>query len=118
MVCRRGAKQCGDHASDPGLITRAKAGASPSDWLACRVASQSEALIVSAGLLVAFSCGPRPRHCVGDSAVADVAVLRLVGRADAVQESGQRGRLEGAPSAFGELVDQGAEPVHPKVRCT
>ena len=42
----------------------------------------------------------------GDSAVAGVAVLRLVGRANEVQESGQRRRFGRGPVAFGELVDQ------------
>ncbi|WP_030719286.1 hypothetical protein [Streptomyces sp. NRRL F-2580] len=41
--------------------------------------------------------------------MAGVAVLRLVGRSDAVQESGERWRLERGPAAFGELVDQGTE---------
>lgn len=52
----------------------------------------------------------RPHHRVGDPAVAGVTVFGTVGRADAVQEGRQCGRLEGRPFAFGEFVDQCAEP--------
>ncbi|MEU9797092.1 hypothetical protein AB0E27_42235 [Streptomyces sparsogenes] len=39
-----------------------------------------------------------------------MAVFCAVGRIDAVQERGQRSRLEGRSVAFGQFVDQGADP--------
>ncbi|OMI35292.1 hypothetical protein [Streptomyces sparsogenes] len=57
----------------------------------------------------------RPHHRVRDPTVACVAVFCAVGRIDAVQERGQRSRLEGRSVAFGQFVEQGADPVQPKV---